>query len=117
MTMGERVVTATRPLSDEDRAKFRMLAADSPVDARPTPYNASATDAAPFDSVPGAGFDTNPMAAAIVPPRGTLTGAGAHLSISPQEINAFRGAQPAWKPARRLAVAAIATSSAVSPRA
>ena len=73
-----------------------MLAADSPVDARPTPHNAIARDAAPFDSVPGAGFDTNPMAAAIVPPKGTLT-AGAHLSISPQETNAFRALNAAWK--------------------
>src|SRR4029453_15936777 len=91
MTMGVRVVTAARPLSDEDRAKFKMLAPDSPLDARPTPYNASTRDAAPFDSVPGAGFDTNPMAAAIVPPKGTLTGTGAHLSINPQETNGSRG--------------------------
>ena len=97
MTMGVRVVTVRSKLSDEDRAKFRMLAPDTPFDARPTPYDAIARDAAPFDSVPGAGFDTNPTAAAIVPPKGTLTGTGAHLSVNPQETNAFRALNAAWK--------------------
>jgi len=97
MTMGVRVVTVASPLPDEDRAKFRMLGRELPFDARPTPYNAAAKDAAPFDSVPGAGFDTNPVAAAIVPPRGALTGSGAHLSISPQETNTFRALNAAWK--------------------
>jgi Zinc carboxypeptidase len=97
MTMGVRVVTATRPLSGEDRARIKMLAADVPLDARPRPYNASGEDAAPFDSVPAAGFDTSPMAAAIVPPSGTLTGSGAHLSLTPQETNTFRALNAAWK--------------------
>jgi len=97
MTMDVRVVTVTRPLSLEDHAKIKMLAADLPLGARPTPYNASVKDEAPFDSVPGAGFDTNPMAAAIVPPKGTLTGSGAYLSITPQETNTFRALNAAWK--------------------
>ncbi len=70
MTMGVRVVTVTKPIADADRAKFKMLAADTAVTERPTPYVAAKTDAAAFDSVPGAGFNTHPMAAAIVPARG-----------------------------------------------
>jgi len=97
MTMGVRVVTATKPLAQSDREKLKMLAADSPLDARPTPYTAGAVDRAAFDSVPGSGFDTSPMAAAIVPPKGAVHGTGTHLSISPQETNAFRAVNAAWK--------------------
>ena len=42
-----------------------------------------AADAAPFDSVPGPGFDVDPDAAAIVPPAGRLTGSGAALVARP----------------------------------
>ena len=62
---------------------------------RRTPRRRS--DAAAFDSVPGSGFDTSPMAAAIVPPKASLTGTGAHLSINPAETNAFRAINAAWK--------------------
>jgi hypothetical protein len=97
MTMGVRVVTATTPLAQSDREKLKMLAADPPLDARPTPYTAGAVDRAAFDSVPGAGFDTSPMAAAIIPPRGAVHGTGTHLSLSPRETNAFRALNAAWK--------------------
>jgi hypothetical protein len=97
MTMGVRVVTATRPLAEGDRTKLKMVAADAPIDARPTPYTAASADAAVFDSAPGSGFDTSPMAAAIIPPKGTVNGTGAHLSINPQETNAFRALTAAWK--------------------
>ena len=50
---------------------------------KPTPYTAAKVDAVPFDSVPGSGFETSAMAAAIVPPRCRSTGSGAHLSIDP----------------------------------
>ena len=46
MTMGVRVVTVTKPIADADRAKFKMLAADTPVAEKPTPYPAAKTDAA-----------------------------------------------------------------------
>ena len=97
MTMGVRVVMATAPLAESDRAKFRMLAPDSRIDARPTPYRASTADAAPFDSVPGTGFDTHPMAAAIAPPQGTLSGTSAHLALDPRETNVFRALNAAWQ--------------------
>src|SRR5689334_2464983 len=90
MTMGVKVVTATKPLSAGDRANMKVLAPDAPLVIKPTPYNASKTDAAVFDSVPGVGFESSPMAAAIVPPMKALTGSGTSLSINPAETNAFR---------------------------
>lgn len=90
MTMGVKVVTATKPLSAADRANMRVLAADEPFVIKPTPYNASKTDAVFFDSVPGVGFETSPMAAAIVPPDSRITGSGPYLAIDPAQTNAFR---------------------------
>ncbi len=97
MTMGVRVVTVTKPIADADRAKFRMLAADAPPTAKPTAYVAAKTDAAPFDSAPGAGFNTHPMAAAIVPPAGGITGTGTHVALDPVETNVFRALNLVWK--------------------
>ena len=97
MSMGVRVVTATKPLSAADRSAMKVLAPDAPLVITPTPYNASTTDAATFDSVPGQGFDAHPMAAAIVPPAKPITGTGANLSVNPAETNAFRAVNAAWK--------------------
>ena len=97
MTMGVRVVTATKPLTSSDRVQMKLLAADAPLAIKPTPYTAAKSDAVVFDSVPGSGFETSAMAAAIVPPVFSLTGTGAHLSISPAETNAFRAINAAWK--------------------
>jgi hypothetical protein len=97
MTMGVRVVTVTKPIAEADRAKFRLLAPDAPLAIKPTPYAASKTDAAPFDSAPGDGFNTHPVAAAIVPPAGAITGTGSHLAIDPTETNAFKAINLAWK--------------------
>ena len=79
---------------------MKVLAADAPLVIKPTPYTASKTDAVVFDSVPGSGFETNPMAAAIVPPACAISGSGAHLSINPAETNAFRAINAAWKAER-----------------
>ena len=97
MTMGVRVVTAAKPLSAADRANMQVLAADAPVVIKPTPYTAAKVDAIAFDSVPGSGFETSTMAAAIVPPAGSITGTGAHLAIDPAQTNAFRAINAAWK--------------------
>jgi hypothetical protein len=96
MTMGVRVVTVTKPIADADRAKFKMLAPDAPFAIKPTPYLTSKTDAAPFDTAPGDGFNTNAMAAAILPPASSTTGSGAYTSISAAETNAFRVINRAW---------------------
>ena len=66
-------------------------------------------DAAPFDSVPGAGFDSSPLAAAIVPPAGTITGTGPAIAIDRAQNNAFRAVNAAWTAGARVRVDAAAT--------
>jgi len=98
LQMGVRTVAATTPLTDEVRASLRPVA-DAPAPAaRPRPYNSTAAaDAAPFDSVPGIGFDADPVAKAIVPPAGRITGAGPSLALNPAENNTFKAINRAWK--------------------
>jgi hypothetical protein len=96
MTMGVRVVTATRPLAAADRANMKWLAPDAPLAIKPTPYSAARVDAVVFDSVPGSGFETSPMAAAIVPPATAISGSGTHVAVNPAETNAFRAINAAW---------------------
>jgi hypothetical protein len=97
LAMGVHVVAVPAPLTDDVRARMKMLGpAPSPA-ITPTPYDAAATDAAPFDSVPGAGFDTEPGAAAIVPPAGTLEGSGPLMIVDPAQNNAFRAINRAWQ--------------------
>jgi hypothetical protein len=97
LQMGVRVTAASTALGPDLRAKLEPMGPAVDPRARPTPYNASvAPDTSPFDSVPGAGFDTHPAAAAIVPPPGRLTGAGASLAVDPAQNNAFRAINRAW---------------------
>ena len=51
----------------------------------------------PFDTAPGIGFDSEPMAKAIVPPAGRIAGSGAALAVNPAENNAFKAINRAWK--------------------
>lgn len=97
MTMGVRVVTVTKPIDAADRAKFKMLVPDTPLTGKPTPYTAVTTDAAPFDTAPGTGFDASPMAAAITPPAGAITGTGRHVLLDPGETNIFKALNMVWK--------------------
>jgi Zinc carboxypeptidase len=96
--MGVRVVAAAEPLGDDVRAAMRLLGPPPDPTARPKPYNSAATaDAAPFDSVPGIGFDSNPGAAAIVPRAGHISGTGGDLIVDPAQNNTFRALNRAWK--------------------
>ncbi len=98
LQMGVRVVAVTTPLTDDVRANLKLLGPAPDPRRKPTPYNATdVRDAAPFDSVPGIGFDSNPNAAAIVPRAGRATGSGPALSVDPTENNAFRAINRAWK--------------------
>jgi len=98
LQMGVRIGYATAPLTDEARSKMRLLGPMPGLKVTPTPYNAKASgDAAAFDSVPGVGFDSNPSAAAIVPPAGRVTGNGAALAVDPAQNNAYRAINRAWK--------------------
>ncbi len=101
LQMGVRVVAATTPLADEVRANLKLLGPAPDPKRKPAPYITRPTsrDAAPFDSVPGIGFDSNPNAAAIVPPAGRVTGSGPDLAVDPAQNNAFRAINRAWKDA------------------
>jgi hypothetical protein len=100
LQMGVRVVAATTPLTDEVRANLKLLGPAPDPRRKPMPYvTADARDASPFDSVPGIGFDSNPNAAAIVPPAGRVTGSGPALLVDPTQNNAFRAINRAWKDA------------------
>jgi Zinc carboxypeptidase len=97
-SMGVTVRAADAPLASDVRAKMRLLGPLPDPALTPEPYNLTASgDAAPFDSVPGIGFNANPNAAAIVPPEGTITGQGAALAVDPAQNNAFRALNRAWK--------------------
>ena len=86
------------PLSDEVRAQLKLLGPEPDPKRKSAPYNSRGSqDAAPFDSVPGIGFDSNPNAAAILPPTGRLTGSGPDLSVAAAQNNAFRAINSAWR--------------------
>ena len=88
--MGVRVIEATQPLGTEVRAAMQALEAEA------TPWDADVEDASPFDRVPGVGFDSHPVAAAIRPPAGRVTGGGAALILDPAQNNTFRALNAAW---------------------
>ncbi len=98
LQMGVEIAYVSKPLADDVRAKLEVVGGGAPAPARPSPYNlAKVGDPAPFDSVPGIGFDSSPAAAAIVPPAGTLAGSGPALVLDPAQNNAYRALNAAWK--------------------
>ena len=94
--MGVSVTALTAPVPEDLRAKLMRLGTDLPAVGPATPYEPGGTDLAPFDSVPGAGFDTSPTAAAIVPPAGSIIGAGPALALDPAQNNTFAALNRAW---------------------
>jgi hypothetical protein len=97
LQMGVKVAAASTPLAADVRGKLKLLGPMPDLKVRPASYSAAPADAAPFDSVPGAGFDTYPSSAAIVPPSGKLTGSGSALSLDPAQNNTYRAINRAWK--------------------
>ncbi len=97
LQMGVRVVPVSAPLSAEARSNITPIGAPVDPKLRPAAYVSDRRDAAPFDSVPGVGFNTSPVAAAIVPPAGRLTGSGPSLAVDPAENNAFRAITRGWQ--------------------
>jgi hypothetical protein len=98
LQLGIKWSAASTPLTDEMRARMKLLGPMPDLRTRPAPYNmAAAGDAAPFDSVPGIGFNSSPAAAAIVPPPGKVTGSGPALAVDPAQNNAFRAINRGWK--------------------
>jgi Zinc carboxypeptidase len=96
LQMGVRVVAAATPLSAETQSKIKTLGPAVDPKLRPAPYPSGRDDSAPFDSVPGVGFNSNAVAAAIVPPPGRITGTGPSIAVDPAENNAFRAINRAW---------------------
>jgi hypothetical protein len=98
MSMGVTVVAAAEPLPDAVRAGLKRLGPAIDLKARPKTYSSMPdTDAAPFDSAPGIGFDADPAASAIVPPAGSVTGTGTALVLDPAQTNTFRALNRVWK--------------------
>ncbi|HMF96431.1 MAG TPA: hypothetical protein VKE96_19155, partial [Vicinamibacterales bacterium] len=98
LQMGVRVVAATSDLGDELRAKLKPVGAMPEPKVKPSPYEAAPQiDTAAFDSVPGAGFNTDPSAGAITPPEGRTTGSGSVLMLDPAQNNAFKAVNRAWE--------------------
>jgi hypothetical protein len=88
-----KVIEASKPLGGEILSALEEISA-------PTANRQGASteeDAAPFDSVPGVGFDTDPTAAGIVPMEGLLTGSGPALAVDPAQNNAFRAINRTWR--------------------
>lgn len=88
--MGVRVVEAASPLTEEVRDAMSALVGE------PIAWDAEVEDAAPFDSPPGVGFDSHPVATAIVPPAGNAGGGGGALVADPAQNNAFKALNRAW---------------------
>jgi hypothetical protein len=84
-----RVVEAHSPLSGDVRGAL------ADVRTEPLSWNEPG-DAAPFDSPPDVGFDTHPVARAIVPPEGRVSGGGGALVLDPAENNTYRALNRAW---------------------
>ena len=109
--MGVRVVEASSPLGADvrdamtalgvgeegegDVGRAAGLAIPAGAGAAMLRWDAEVDDAAPFDSPPGVGFDSHPVAAAIVPPAGSDAGGGA-LVVDPAQNNAFKAINQAW---------------------
>ena len=88
--MGVRVVEAASPLTEDVRDAMSALVGE------PLAWDAEVEDAAPFDSPPGVGFDSHPVATAIVPPAGSAGGGGGGLVADPAQNNAFKALNRAW---------------------
>lgn len=88
--MGVRVVEAASPLTEDVRDAMSALVGE------PLAWDAEVEDAAPFDSPPGVGFDSHPVATAIVPPAGNAGGGGGGLVADPAQNNAFKALNRAW---------------------
>ena len=88
--MGVDIIAATRPLDASERLLLR------PLETEPLAWDADVADAARFDAVPGVGFDSHPVARAILPLPGRIEGSGPALILDPAQNNSFRAVNAAW---------------------
>jgi len=83
-----RVVESRSPVTAELKEALETLSAE------PLSWSGD-EDAAPWDSPPDVGFDSNPVARAIVPPEGRDPGGGA-LVLDAAENNTYKALNRAW---------------------
>jgi hypothetical protein len=88
--MGVRVAEATQPLPAATRAALEPLTTEA------LPWDAEVGDAAPFDVAPGTGFDDHPVARAIRPLPGRISGSGPALHLDPAQNNSYKALNAAW---------------------
>ena len=94
--MDVKVTSAASPLTSEIRQAMRLCQGNAIAWNNPAGRD-DEVDATLFDSVPGKGFDTDPVAAGIMPAPGRITGSGMHLIVNPAENNAFRAINSALR--------------------
>ena len=85
-----RVVEARSPLGNDVRGTLEELRGE------PLPWDAEG-DARTWDTPPGVGFDSHPVARAIVPPSGAASGGGGALILDPAQNNSYRALVQAWR--------------------
>lgn len=90
-----RVVEARSPMGPE----VRSLMADVSTEALPW---SSEGDAQAWDTPPGVGFDSNPVARGIVPPEGTVSGGGGALVLDAAQNNSYKALNRAWAAGARV---------------
>ena len=83
-----RVVEVRSPLGEEQRGGMVALAED------PLPWDGD-EDASSWDSPPGVGFDSHPVARAVVPMEGRA-GTGGALVLDAAENNTYKALNRAW---------------------
>jgi hypothetical protein len=114
LQMGVRVIAAASPLTDQMRAAMNVIGALPGPRVKPTTYEAAIqSDAAPFDSLPGVGFNTDPASSAIEPLPGHISGSGSVLLVDPAENNAFKAINRAWKQGATVQASAGASGSPI----
>jgi len=114
LQMGVHVVAASSPLAEDVRRALKPVGSAPDAQIATTEYEAALeNDAAPFDSVPGRGFNSDPAAAAIVPPAGRATGSGPVLVVDPAQNNTYRALNKAWAQGAKVQASADASGAPV----
>jgi len=91
--MGVQVHPAATPLAED------VAGALEPVRGAPADWRTADEESGgpAFDSPPGVGYETDSVAAGIVPPAGTIAGSGSRFALDPAQNNAFRAINRAWQ--------------------
>lgn len=85
LQMEVNVITGMTPLTEDFRSSLSPIKGDPIV-----PLDTESEDLSKIDFVSGTGFNTNEVAAGILPLPGTINGSGNTLWLDPAENNTFR---------------------------